>query len=72
MKLFLILSLLISTVAFAEPIGGASYIGMCNPSFPCERAMKALQDSRTKAIGYLADSFGHECSCVRKLSLIHI
>jgi len=66
MRLFLILSLLIPVIALAEPIGGASYIGMCNPNFPCDRAMKALQDSRTKAIGYLADSFGHECSCVRR------
>jgi hypothetical protein len=66
MKLFLILSLILPIMALAEPLGGASYIGMCNPNFPCERSLKALESSHTKAIGYLADAFGHECSCVRK------
>lgn len=66
MRSFLILSLLLPIVALAEPIGGASYIGMCNQKFPCDRAIKALESEHTKAIGYLADAFGHECSCVRE------
>lgn len=47
---------------YAEPIRGASYIGMCNPRFPCTRALAV----RPEAIGYLADAFGHRCSCVEK------
>lgn len=66
MRLFLILSLFVSSIALAEPFQGASYIGMCNPNFPCEEALKSLEVSRKKAIGYLADTFGHECSCVRE------
>ena len=66
MRLFLILSILASSIALAEPLHGPSYIGMCSPNFPCERALKALETSRTKAIGYLADAFGHECGCVRQ------
>lgn len=66
MKHFLILSLLFSSVALAAPVEGPSYIGMCNKNFPCDEALAALDSSRTKAIGYLADAFGHECSCVRQ------
>jgi hypothetical protein len=66
MKHFLILSLLFSTVALAAPVEGPSYIGMCSKNFPCDEALKVLENSRTKAIGYLADAFGHECSCVRQ------
>lgn len=66
MRLFLILSLFVSSLAFASPLQAPSYIGMCNDNFPCDEALKVLENSRTKAIGYLADSFGHECSCVRQ------
>jgi hypothetical protein len=45
----------------AEPIRGASYVGMCSPYFPCERAL-SLQP---EAIGYLADAFGRKCQCVQ-------
>ena len=66
MRLFLILSLLISSIALAAPLEGPSYIGMCSPKFPCERALAVFANSRIKAMGYLADAFGHECSCVRE------
>lgn len=66
MRAFLILSLFISSLAFAEPLKGPSYIGMCSPSFPCEKALKVFEGQYDKAVGYLADSFGHECSCVRE------
>ena len=66
MRLFLILSLFASTVAIAAPLEGPSYISMCSKKFPCDEALKVLENSRTKAIGYLADAFGHECSCVRQ------
>jgi hypothetical protein len=68
MKNFLILSLslLIPFVAFAEPIDGASYIGMCNPKFPCDKGLKALEQEDIRAVGYLADAFGHQCSCVKQ------
>ncbi|MFN4894200.1 MAG: hypothetical protein ACK5HO_00265 [Pseudomonadota bacterium] len=55
-----------SVVAKAEPLDGASYIGICNPSFPCSRALRALDAAPVKAIGYLADAFGYKCECVRK------
>lgn len=64
MKGFLTISLWILSISlsFAEPIRGASYIGMCNPRFPCARALAV----RPEAIGYLADAFGRRCSCVKK------
>lgn len=65
MKLFLILSLLFSSVAFAEPLKGPSYIGMCSPRFPCERALQVFEGQEVKTVGYLADSFGHRCQCVK-------
>lgn len=66
MRLFLILSLLISSVAFAAPLKGPSYIGICNSKFPCKEALSIFEGQDTKAIGYLSDAFGHECSCVRE------
>lgn len=65
MKLFLILSLLIPSIAFASPVEGPSYIGMCNPNFPCNKALQVFRHHEVKAVGYLADAFGHECSCVK-------
>jgi len=50
-----------STWSYAEPIRGASYIGICNPNFPCERAIQGI-----KNLGYLADAFGHRCQCVQE------
>jgi hypothetical protein len=46
---------------YGEPIQGASYIGICNPNFPCERALQGVN-----ALGYLADAFGHRCQCVQR------
>lgn len=65
MKLFLILSLLLPSIAFARPVEGPSYIGMCNPNFPCKRALRVFDGHDVKAVGYLADAFGHECRCVK-------
>lgn len=64
MRLFLTISLwLFSTsMLYGEPIRGASYIGMCSPSFPCKRAL----DVQPEAIGYLADAFGRKCQCVQE------
>jgi hypothetical protein len=45
----------------AEPIPAASYIGMCSPNFPCEKALQGV-----KSLGYLADAFGHQCLCVQR------
>jgi len=55
--------LLITTIAssYAEPIRAASYVGMCNSNFPCEKALQGI-----KALGYLADAFGHRCQCVQE------
>jgi hypothetical protein len=50
-----------STWSYAKPIRGASYIGICNPSFPCQKALRGV-----KALGYLADAFGHRCQCIRE------
>jgi hypothetical protein len=46
---------------YGEPIHGASYIGICNPNFPCEKALQGIN-----ALGYLADAFGHRCQCVQR------
>jgi hypothetical protein len=63
----LILSLLVlANRVFAAPLPGASYIGMCNPKFPCEEALRALNVTPVKTFGYLADAFGHKCQCVKK------
>lgn len=66
MRLFLTISLwlwlLLAPPLSAEPIRGASYIGMCSPYFPCKRAL-SLQP---EAIGYLADAFGRKCQCVQE------
>ncbi len=64
MKLFLTISLwlFIALPLFAEPIRGASYIGMCSPNFPCKRALLV----NPEAIGYLADAFGQKCQCVQE------
>jgi hypothetical protein len=56
--LFIITS---STWSYAEPIRGASYIGICNPNFPCQKALRGV-----KALGYLADAFGRRCQCVQE------
>lgn len=68
MKHFLILSvlILICGVALSEPVRGPSFIGICSPNFPCQDALSILEQQREKALGYLADAFGHECSCVRE------
>lgn len=64
MRLFLTISLWLFIVSplLAEPIRGASYIGMCNPNFPCEKALRI----NPEAIGYLADAFGRKCQCVQE------
>lgn len=64
MRSFLTVSLwiLLTTTLYGEPIRGASYIGMCNPNFPCKRALEV----QPEAIGYLADAFGRKCQCVQE------
>lgn len=64
MRVSLIISLwlLIALPLSAEPIRGASYIGMCSPYFPCKRALRI----QPEAIGYLADAFGRKCQCVQE------
>lgn len=64
MRSFLTISLwiLLTTTLYGEPIRGASYIGMCNPNFPCKRALSV----EPEAIGYLADAFGRKCRCVQE------
>lgn len=64
MRFFLIASLwLLTTLSLsAEPIRGASYIGMCSPYFPCANALRVSPE----AIGYLADAFGRKCPCVKE------
>lgn len=64
MMIFRISALFLLTIlpAFAQPLGGASYIGMCSAKFPCAKALK----EHTGTIGYLADAFGYKCTCVLK------
>lgn len=62
---WVILLALSVSVGFTEPLQGPSYIGMCNPSFPCKRALRVFRNQDVKTVGYLADAFGHECRCVK-------
>lgn len=62
--LIVILVLLLTMLtALAEPLSGASYIGICSPHFPCKQALNALPEG-PKSIGYLAGTFGWKCPCV--------
>lgn len=68
-----ILLLLASSSVYASPeqsplttVRGASYLGLCSPAWPCEESLKALPHHGVKAIGWLANTFSHQCPCARK------
>lgn len=54
-----------ATVAFSEPLNGASYIGICSPRFPCTEALKAFPRG-VYNVGYLNETFGSDCACLRR------
>lgn len=64
MRLFLIISsiLLCLNAAHAQPVKGASYIGLCSANFPCARALEV----GPQAIGYLSDAFNNQCLCLKE------
>ncbi|NBT57464.1 hypothetical protein EBT16_01655 [bacterium] len=59
------MSFLIPSAALGKPLKGISLLGICNPNFPCAVALGLLENQPVKAIGYLSDSFGHECPCLK-------
>ena len=62
----LLLSLTITVSAHAEPFG-LSLLGMCNKTWDCKGTVRAFRQEEVIRFGYLAQSFGAECPCVRKL-----
>lgn len=63
MRVLLVL-LLLCSIAKAET--GISYLGLCNPSFPCGRAIKTFHD-KPLVTGWLEGSFGAECKCALRV-----
>lgn len=67
--LVLLSIIVLSRASHGEPIRGASFIGICSPHFPCDRALalfKSMPRGQVKAIGYLHGTFGNECQCVAR------
>lgn len=78
MKNFLTISALVflSIVSCrAEPLRGASLIGLCSKNFDCKNVVEVLQTTDLRdhiTFGYLAQTFGRECKCLdRLLALPH-
>lgn len=57
------LFLLTTLESTAQPVAGASYIGLCSPHFPCKAAIRVFRHVEKPALGYLADSFSSDGSC---------
>lgn len=54
----------------AEPLRGASLIGMCSKNFECEKIEEVLRTtliSQPVVFGYLAETFGRKCECLDRL-----
>lgn len=44
-----------------------SYLGMCHPKWPCEKAIEAFDGLPIIRFGWLEQTFGEKCPCVDKL-----
>lgn len=64
--LLLAASILTTGTASAENVG-LSYLGICNPTWPCESSLNAFRHSDTIRTGWLEQSFGVACPCADKL-----
>lgn len=57
-----VLLVLLLWMAVARAEVGASFLGLCNPSFPCGRIIQTFK-SRPIVTGWLEGSFGESCKC---------
>jgi hypothetical protein len=74
MKSFLITSISLVFMCIqqlhAEPLRGASLIGMCSKNFECGRIEEVLRTTppwQPVVFGYLAETFGRKCKCLDRL-----
>jgi hypothetical protein len=74
MKSFLITSISLVFMCIqqlhAEPLRGASLIGMCSKNFECGRIEEVLRSTppwQPVVFGYLAETFGRKCKCLDRL-----
>jgi hypothetical protein len=44
----------------------ASYLGMCNKTWPCEQSLSVFKNSPVMRFGWLHKTFGDQCSCVNR------
>lgn len=67
LKAFLLAAaVLIMGTASAENVG-LSYLGICNPTWPCEASLKAYDKLSVIRSGWLEQTFGRACPCADKL-----
>lgn len=64
--LLLVASILFAGTASAENVG-MSYLGICNPTWPCESSLNAFRYTPTIRTGWLEQTFGRACPCADKL-----
>lgn len=57
---------LFAGTASAENVG-LSYLGICNPTWPCESSLNAFRHSDTIRTGWIEQTFGRACPCADKL-----
>jgi len=73
MKNFLIISALIfllTSSCCADPLKGASLIGLCSKKFDCNGLEEVLSTTPVEehiTFGYLAETFGRRCRCLDRL-----
>lgn len=63
MRALLIVLLLWIPMAYAE---GASFLGLCNPSWPCGLTLATWKDGPI-VTGWLEESFGSRCNCANRI-----
>ena len=73
MKNFLIISALVFLLTmpcWADPLRGASLIGLCSKKFECNKIIEVLSTTPVEehiTFGYLAETFGRRCRCLDRL-----
>lgn len=60
MRALLVVLLLAANQAIAQ---GASYLGLCNPSWPCKATLATWPNGELIVTGWLEETFGRNCRC---------
>lgn len=68
------------TCSVARADAGLSYLGLCNPTWPCSKSLESFRHASVIRTGWLERSFGTECECAdrvlrdkrRKVIRVHI